>query len=147
MRSTRWLLILLCAASLYVFAQDSNEGSASSAIRALEREWVAAQSRNDNRALDTIFDNELVYLEYGKLVTKGEYLSRIRGANPQLDEITMEPMKVLQFGDTAIVVGAFREKRMKGGTPSLTRWRFLDTWVYKKSKWVLVAAAATPVTD
>jgi len=27
----------------------------------------------------------------------------------------------------------------------MQQWRFVDTWVYKKKGWVLVAAAAAPV--
>jgi hypothetical protein len=146
MRSTSWLLILLCATSLSVSTQESSENDAASVIRALERERVVGQSRNDNRALDTIFDNALVYIEYGRLVTKGEYLSQIRSADPQLDLVVMEPMTVRTCGSTAIVVGTYREKSMKNGKPMLTRWRFIDTWAYKKSKWVLVAAAAVMVT-
>ena len=43
-----------------------------------EHQWVDGRSWNDNRALDLIFDNAVVYVEYGQLVTKGDYLARIR---------------------------------------------------------------------
>jgi len=29
----------------------------------------------------------------------------------------------------------------------LKRWRFIDTWVYKKGGWVLVGAAAVPLSN
>jgi uncharacterized protein DUF4440 len=38
-------------------------GGTAAAIRALEHEWVEGQSRNDNHALNLIFDNSLVYIE------------------------------------------------------------------------------------
>ncbi len=147
MKTTGLILCVVCALSLTVSSQESNGSSAAPAIRALEREWMAAQSRNDNDALNLIFDNALVYVEYGRLVTKGNYLSRIKGAGPQLSQIVVEPLTVRTFGTTAIVVGAYRETDVKEGKPRLRRWRFLDTWVNKKSGWVLVAAAATPVTN
>jgi hypothetical protein len=50
------------------------------------------------------------------------------------------------FGSTAIVVGTYRERAVKNGKSRLMRWRFIDTWVYKKNGWVLVAAAASPLT-
>jgi hypothetical protein len=93
--------------------------------------------------LNLIFDNVLVYVEYGRLVSKGEYLSRIRWEAPNLDEIVMERITVRAFGSTAIVVGTYREKQATGGPPGIRRRRFIDTWVYKQSGWVLVAAAAT----
>ena len=99
------------------------------------------QSWNNNRALDLIFDHALVYVEYGQLVTKGDYLARIKQESPQ---IAMEAMTVRQFGDTAIVVGSYRERLSKGGEREVKRWRFVDTWVRKKNGWVLVAAAAAP---
>jgi Domain of unknown function (DUF4440) len=146
MKATGILLILVCALWLPVSAQEGNEGGTAAAIRALEHEWVDGQSRNDNGALDMIFDNSLVYVEYGKLVSKGEYLLRIKAAGPQISQIVMEPMTVHTFGRTAIVVGTYREKEVKGGKQGVKHWRFVDTWVYEKSGWVLVAAGAAPFT-
>ena len=147
MKTTGLLLIVVCALSLSVSTQESNDGSAAAAIRALEHEWVVARSHHDNRALDLIFDDSLVYVEYGELVSKGDYLSRTKLAGPQLSQIVKEDMTVRTFGNTVIVVGTYRERDVKGGKPRLRRWRFIDTWAYKKSGWVLVAAAAAPMTE
>jgi hypothetical protein len=146
MKATRWLLIAVCALSVSGFTQQGNDASSVAAIRALEHEWVDGQSRNDNRVLNLIFDDSLVYVEYGRLVTKSEYLLRIKDAGPQLSQIVMEPMTVRTFGTTAIVIGTYRERDVNGGKPRLRRWRFVDTWVYKERGWVLVAAAAVPLT-
>jgi hypothetical protein len=147
MKTTGLLLIVVCALSGSVSSQERNRSSAASVIRDLEREWAVAQSRNDNRALDVIFDNALVYIESGRLVTKGDYLEGIHEGNSSVRKVVMEPMTVHMFGNTAIVVGTYREKNMVNGKPLLRNWRFLDTWVCKKSGWVLVAAAAAPLTD
>ena len=75
MRMTGLLFILVCAAPLSTPAQEApDESDVSTVILALEHAWVEGQSRNDNRALDLVFDNALVYIEYGKVMTKGEYL-------------------------------------------------------------------------
>lgn len=144
MRPLGALLILLCSTSLLVCAQQISEAD-TAAIRALEHEWTEGQSNNDNRSLDLIFDNALVYVEYGKLVSKGDYLARIKQAAPQTTQITLEPLTVRIFGDTAIVVGCYTEKGVNSGKSRLKRWRFIDTWVYKKRGWVLVAAASAPM--
>ncbi len=136
---------LICAVALQVAAQESNAGTAA-AIRALEKQWLIAQAHNDNRALDLIFDNALVYVEYGDLVSKGEYLNRIRAEAPNLSQVEMGPSTVHLFGNTAIVVGSYSEKRL-GSPRHVKRWRFIDTWVYKKNGWMLVAAGATPVSN
>lgn len=147
MKMSVCLFIAVCALSVLGSTQESNDAGNVAAIRALEHEWVDGQSHNDNRALDLIFDNSLVYVEYGKLVTKGDYLARIKDAGPQLSEIVLEPMSVRTFGNTAIVIGTYRERDLAGGKPRLRRWRFADTWVYKTRGWVLVAAAASPLTE
>jgi ketosteroid isomerase-like protein len=145
MRTANILLVLVCAASLAVPAQEAAGSKSAATIRALEHAWLVAQARNDNRALALIFDNALVYVEYGRLLRKAEYLSRIRTENPHPHQIVFEPMVVHTFGSTAIVVGTYQEKTTKQGKSVQAVWRFVDTWVYKKGSWVLVAAAAAPL--
>jgi len=139
--------MVACAFSLSAFCQENDHSRTEPVIRSLEREWVEAQSRHDSRALNMIFDNALVYLEYGRLVTKGEYLSRLNGTGSELSQVVMEPMTVRIFGGTAIAIGSYRESYVQAGRVRRKRWRFLDTWVYKKGSWMLVAAAATPLTE
>jgi ketosteroid isomerase-like protein len=146
MRTIGLLLILVCSTLLSLSAQETADSDVATTIRALESDWVAAQSRNDNRALDLMFDNALVYIEYGRLVTKGDYLLRVKSAKPQLSQIVMEPMTVHTFGSTAIAVGTYRDKSVSDGKAHFGRWRFVDTWVYKNGRWMLVAAAAAPLS-
>ena len=146
MRTTGLLLIIVFATSVSISAQEENGDRTVATIRALEHEWETAQSRNDNLALDRIFDNALVYIESGKLVTKGEYLSRIRVEDPSQQQVVVELERVSIFGNTAIVVGIYRERSRKGGKSHLQTWRYIYTWVLKKGSWVLVAAAASPLT-
>src|SRR5271170_5857667 len=129
MRASGWLGMLLCGISVCGFAQESAEGGTAATIRSLEHAWAEGQSRNDNGVLDMIFDNSLVYVEYGKLVSKGDYLLRVKAAGPEISQIIMEPMTVRIFGDTAIVVGSYREREVKSGKAAVKRWRFVDTWV------------------
>jgi ketosteroid isomerase-like protein len=148
MRTMGLLLVLICSTSPVASAQEVADGGTVATVRALERQWAEAQSRHDSAALDLIFDNALVYVEYGGLVTKGDYLSKIRSAKPQplLDQIVMEAMEVRSFGSAAIVVGTYREIGAKNGKPRLQRWRFVDTWVKEKDRWMLVAAGAAPLS-
>lgn len=145
MKTAGMLFVLFCATSLLCPGQQNHDEGTAGAVRALEREWSMAQSHNDNRALNLIFDNALVYVEYGKLISKGEYLSRIKVDPADVDQVVAEPITVRIFGTTAIVVGTYREKQAAVVRKKIMRWRFVDTWVYKNDGWVLVAAAAAPV--
>ena len=144
MRTICTVILITWAMPLSLLAQQPDE-AASAAIRALEHEWVDAQSHNNNRALDLILDNAVVYVEYGQLVPKGDYLSRIKNEDPATDEIVMEPIEIRTFESTAIVTGSYHEIQRKNGRRITTRWRFVDTWTYKKNGWVLIAAASTPI--
>ena len=146
MRTIGLLLVLVCATSLSGSAKEPGDSDAAMAVRALEGERVKAQSHNDNYALDRVFDNALVYIEYGKLIAKGDYLLRVKSAKPQLQQIVLEAMTVRTVENTAIVVGSYRETDVKGGKSLPKRWRFVDTWVNKKGSWMLVAAAAVPLS-
>jgi len=147
LKTTGLVLTLVCALSWSAPAQEEAAAESGTAvtIRALERAWVYAQSRNDNRALNQIFDNSLVYIEYGRLLSKSEYLARVRTEDPHPEQIAMEPMMVHGFGTTAIAVGTYKEKGMKNGRPFVRHWRFVDTWIYKEGAWKLVAAGAAPI--
>jgi hypothetical protein len=146
MKSTLFLL-LLCAAAAPLSAQSSTGEGPATVIRALEQQWTTGQSRNDNDALNMIFDNALIYVEYGKLVSKGEYLARIKRTEPSSDQIEVQPTSVHIFGNTAIVVGVYAERQLRDSRHEMKRWRFIDTWVYKKNGWVLVAAGSSPISD
>jgi Domain of unknown function (DUF4440) len=147
MKETGWLLILACTGLLSVRAQEGSAVSATRAILALEHTWSDAESHGDQRTLERIFDNALVYIEDGRLMTKGECLSRLRltGVHPR--QIDVGTAVVHIFGSTAIVVGTYREIGAKDGKTLLKRWRFIDTWVNKSGSWMLVAAGSSPLTN
>jgi hypothetical protein len=136
-------LVLVFVAFLSIWAQESVEGGAPPVI-VLEHAWFEGELRNDNRALDRIFDNDLVYIEDGRPMTKAEYLLRIKLAGPHPYKVVLEATTVRTFGSTAIVVGTYREKSLKDGKAWPRRWRFVDTWVNKKGSWMLVAAGSSP---
>ncbi|MCU1303734.1 MAG: hypothetical protein JWQ87_4018 [Candidatus Sulfotelmatobacter sp.] len=141
------LLITVFAAVVCVRSQEHGEHGTAPAILAMEEAWFEGESRNDNHALDLIFDNDLVYIEQGKPLTKGEYLSRIRLAGPHSQQVVLEGSTVRTFGSSAVVVGVYREKSVKDGRTLLNRWRFVDTWVHERGTWMLVAAGSSRVAD
>jgi hypothetical protein len=131
------------AAWLPCTAQQPGADNEAATLRTLEAQRFAAQSRHDNRELELILDSDLVWIESGKLLTKGEYLSQLKLSAAQ-PAVAMEAMTVRRYGDAAIVIGSYREKHAPGAKASAERWRFEDTWVYKAPRWVLVSAAASP---
>jgi ketosteroid isomerase-like protein len=145
---TVWsIIILMCSVGAYACAQDAEAASARSNIVALENAWDQAQERGDAKGLAAIFDNALSIVDFdGKILTKAEYLARVKSNNTHMVQIVAEQMSVQMFGDTAIVIGSYRVKGEENGSPYLRRGRFVDTWVLIGGHWLCVAAATTPIT-
>jgi ketosteroid isomerase-like protein len=145
MKAIWFFIILICSLQGFASAQDA-VASARSNILALEHAWDQAQERGDSKALATIFDNGLIFVDYdGKLLTKVEYMARVKSNATHMQQIVAEQMNVQMFGDTAIVVGTYRVKGVENAMPFLRRGRFTDTWVLTGGHWICVAAATTPI--
>ncbi len=141
-----YFAVLVVAAPLFVAAQNYGDSAVRSNILALEYAWDQAQERGDVKALSAIFDNALVFVDFdGKILTKTEYLARVKSDSSYLQQIVTESMSVQVFGNTAIVVGTYRAKGVEDGKPYLRRRRFVDTWMLMGEHWVCVAAEATPI--
>ena len=136
---TFWAARFLCAAQ----GREPESGGAAK-VRVLEHRRAEAEVRKDNIALDAIFDNALVMIEDdGTLLSKAEYLSRIRLAGTAALEISVESMTVRSFGPGAVIVdGTYRDKWVRDGKVFVQRRRSIDTWVFKAGHWVCIAAAA-----
>jgi ketosteroid isomerase-like protein len=146
MKSISYVMILVCSALVSALAQDAGVAAARSNILALEHAWDQAQERGDPKGLATIFDNALIFVDYdGKVLTKAEYMARVKSNNTHMAQIVAEQMVVQIFGETAIVVGTYRVKGVENGSPYLRRGRFVDTWVLTGGHWICVAAATTPI--
>ena len=144
MRQTGLLMVLLCAASLFVMGQD--DSSVQSKVIAFEKAWNQAYKAGDTKALDGILDDQIVLInDDGSVQTKAEFLKGVKKSDSQEQQVAPESMSVHVFGNTAIATGVFRAKGMEAGKPYVRRERFVDTWVYKGGRWVCVATNATPV--
>jgi hypothetical protein len=142
-KTTALALAILCATVAMISAQESSS-AVPATIRELELARFDAQQRKDNRTLDAMLDNALVWVEPdGVQWTKADYLANLRSNDVNLLEIAPESISVRVFADIAIVVGIYHEKRVSDGRPFVLRARFIDTWTLKRGKWVCIAATAT----
>ncbi|HEY1676188.1 MAG TPA: nuclear transport factor 2 family protein [Candidatus Sulfotelmatobacter sp.] len=137
-------MILSHLMALPLQGQDSEVAAVQSKILALEHVWNQAEGSKDLKALDSIFDNALVYVDSdGSLLTKAEFLSRVKSA--PIEQVTTQSMTVEIFDNTAVVTGTYQAIGFKDGKPTLSRGRFIDTWARRNFNWVCVAAQATPI--
>jgi Domain of unknown function (DUF4440) len=127
-----------------LLGQDIDLAAQRSKVLALEHVWNQAEELKDLKALDSIFDNSLVYVDSeGTLLTKAEFLSRVKSA--PLQQLTTQSMTVEIFDSTAVVTGTYQAIEFKNGKAVVLRGRFIDTWARRNSTWVCVAAQSTPI--
>lgn len=125
--------------------QDANDDDKSRII-ALERvaKLQACESK-DLKTLDAVLDKDLLYVDPdGKLETKADILAFVQAAD-SLRYLT-DAMIVQRHNDTAIVTGLYQIKGVMRGAPFLATGRFVDTWLLKNGRWVIIASLLTSST-
>ncbi|MGA8271248.1 MAG: nuclear transport factor 2 family protein [Candidatus Sulfotelmatobacter sp.] len=146
MRHHAIVIVLVCSVLGPASAQNASDTKGRSTVLALEHAWDQALGSGDIKALAAIFDDSLVYIDYdGKLLTKSDYLARVRSNATHLQQVVSEEMSVQMFGHTAIVVGTYHVRGAESGKPYLKHGRYTDTWILNGGNWICVAAATTPI--
>lgn len=148
MKRSKWLIVLVCLglclssglATGPVHAQDTVD--AESKVGTLERLWGEAAQIRDVKALDSIFDDSLVYVHIdGRLLTKAQVLADTKEADAV--DIVVQSSIARAHGNTVIVSGVLQLKGVQRGKPYLRHGRFIDTWVYEEGHWLCVASMTT----
>jgi Domain of unknown function (DUF4440) len=137
------VLLLFTAAGLV--AQTAAQPDAEqSKILALENAWNRAEENKDAKALETLLDSSLVYIDYdGTLMDKAQFIASVKGPALHPEQIVNESMSAHVYAGVAVVTGVYREKGVNHGKPYLRRGRFTDTWVYRDNTWVCVSSQST----
>jgi len=115
-----------------------------SEISALEESWAAAQKANDASAIASLLaDNYIEVLPDGSLMNKSQVLDDAKKS--KYETIELSDLKVISFGDTAVVVGTFDAKHSdKDGKPLQDHERYVDTWrKMPGGKWQCIAEGNT----
>jgi ketosteroid isomerase-like protein len=133
------------ALALLLPAQDRHDLSPDeSLLLTLEKAWNVAEETKDVRALDQLLSATLVYTDYdGSFMNKEQFLSSVKSATPDADQITNENVSVKMYGGSAIVTGVYHEKGTQKGKTISRRGRFTDSWVKENGTWLCVASQST----
>lgn len=132
-----WLTMLVCLVTWQAHAQA--RGDAESKVLALERLWGEAAQLRDIKALESIFDDSLVYVDIdGRLMGKAEVLADTKTASPV--EIVVESEVARAHEHAVIVTGIMRLRGTENGKTYLRRGRFVDTWLYRAGQWMCVSS-------
>lgn len=144
MRITVWAVLLIAFGMFSGQGQDAVDEDAKAKVMALEVLWGQAAQMRDIRAMETLFDDSLTYVDIaGRLMTKAQVLAFTKAVSPV--EIVVQSTAARSHGDTVIVTGVLRLKGVDRGKPYLQYARFVDTWIHKNGHWLCVASMSTPI--
>jgi hypothetical protein len=88
------VISLICSALGLARAQDASDAKSRSTVLALEHAWDQALGSGDVKALASIFDNSLAYVDYdGTLLTKAAYLVRVRSNATHLQQVVSDEIE------------------------------------------------------
>lgn len=137
--------VLLCA---FALAAGGNvllaQSSAEAEIRALEAKWDEAQLKGDANALAEIFADTYVSTNpEGKTRGKAEVINEVKSGDIKFQTSKVQDLKIMLYGDTAVVSGIWKGKFVQKGKPMDLTERFTDTFVRQGGKWRCVASHAS----
>jgi ketosteroid isomerase-like protein len=79
----------------------------------------------------------------GELQSKAQYVAGIGDKSYRPEEIRNEDLKVVMYGDTAVVTSAYLARGIDSEQQFAQRGRFVDVWVKLKGKWLCVSSQDT----
>ena len=108
---------------------------------ALERMWNEAQVNRDSAALASMIGDKFVSTEYdGEVSDRAKFLTDIADPKFKPAEMSIKDVKVIIFGEAAVVTGTYRTKGTYNSKPYQHIGRFTDTWVFLDGKWECMAS-------
>ena len=112
-------------------------------------EFDQAQLQQDRTRLDTMVDDELVFIEgSGKRSGKAEFIAGWTGAGDKYDPITLIDRTVTPTGKDSFVVSAETTlSGESGGKRFSSRFRFSDTFRRKEGRWQAVHIQVTRIVE
>ena len=134
----------------FVFAAQEKPSASNDEIqvRQLERAWNQAEAHHDVGAVTAIVADTLTYIDFdGSIMNKAEYLRDVTKTAYQADHLYDEGLKVVIYGNAAVVSGIYRETGTNKGKRYLHRVRFTDTWIKQNGVWRCAASQNTLIPN
>lgn len=141
------IAVFVAGVVLSAVSQSADKARESeSKLIALENAWNQAQLHHDSKALDSLVAEAFISTDNdGKLMNRAEFLADNRDPDYLFSLMANSDMRVIPYGDAAVVAGVYHAKGTYKGKAFDHVGRFTDTWVYQNSKWQCVASHTSPL--
>jgi ketosteroid isomerase-like protein len=138
---------LLACTSLAQAQENKNINSVEAAVLSAEMSWEKALTNADASALQTLYDDTLVYTHSnGKVDTKSSYISAIKSGATKYLSMKRDDIKVSIYGQAAVVSCHWEVHISSSGNKVDMNARYLHVYTRNKDGWKLVAHESTRIS-
>jgi len=131
-----WKIIIDTYSSDLPAVQVQMPGSADElALLQLERDWSAAWLNQDAGVLDGILADSYLENLQGKITTKSQLLAEVKAGIYKVESLEASDMRVVVFGDHAVVNGLTASKGVVRGKEISEKRRWTDTFEKQDGRW------------
>jgi hypothetical protein len=117
------------------------QGSVGTQLEQIEHKWAEAEVKHDPAMIAPYLDDTFVQTNPDNSVsTRTEVLDGIGKGDATLTAVDLADLKAQGYGDAAVIMGRYTEKREVKGKHVMTAGRFTDTYVKRSGKWKCVAS-------
>ncbi len=145
------LLFLLVVSTLNLYSQTNSDAGV---LTKMLNEFLVGAGKNDAAVHDTFWADDLIYTRSaGVRIDKAELMKGVRSApaakaGDPVSVYTAEDIKILQYGDTAVVAFRLVSTTTKSdGTKTVGNNLNTGTFVKRSGKWQVVAWQSTVVPN
>jgi ketosteroid isomerase-like protein len=143
-------VLLMVATPISVLCQTNQNDKTAKDLMQFERDWVTATLKRDKVWLERFFADEFIstHPTSGTIKNKAREIADTVDPTQTPESSTLDNMKVIIAGKTAIVTGAAYEV---GGAQHLTDrkrgYLFTDTFIRRSGRWQLLASHSSRLPD
>jgi len=143
-------VLLAFAGMALAFSQTATSpakgASVAQAVKQLEHDWVDATKAQDVNKLSQILADDWTEIGYdGKKETKQSALANVKSGADKIESLEFGPMEVKVLGNVAVVQGSDTEKSSVNGKDTSGKWVWMDVFVLRGGKWVVVRSQSAMV--
>jgi hypothetical protein len=117
------------------------QGNVAEQLEQIEHKWAESEVKADPAMIAPYLDDTMMQTNPdGSVSARKEVLDGIGKGDPTLKAVDLADMKTQSYGDAAVIMGRYTEKRESKGKHTMTAGRFTDTYVKRAGKWKCVAS-------
>ena len=123
-----------------------NREQAEQEVMNLAEAWAAAETRGDVAFLEkTLTDDFIGIGPLGFMLTKHEWIERLRSGDLQYESLTLDEVRVRVYNDAAILTGRQVQNAAYRGNPIHARFRTMLVFVQQHEQWQLAGLQLSPI--